>query len=260
VPATDTLAALADPTRRRVFEMLAARPSPVGRLADALPVSRPAVSQHLRVLLDAGLVVAEQRGTERVYQVDRSGLAQVRGWLEAMWDRSLDAFEEAAREEHAMRLAHAITTPVTKTRTVPLPPIAAFELFTRRMGEWWPVATHSIAGEEVATLRFEERVGGRLVEVGNDGSEHSWGEVLAWDPPNRFVISWHPTPTPTAASVLEVRFHAAADGGTRLELEHRGWEEFGAEATDLRDRYEPGWDSVLRHFEESASSAPARSP
>lgn len=243
------LSALADPTRRQVFELIVSEPSPVGRLAAALPVSRPAVSQHLRVLLDAGLVVAEQRGTQRVYQVNRSGLAEVRGWLDALWDRALDAYEEAAREEHAMRLAEEKVAPIRKTRTVPLAPQAAFELFTRRVGEWWPVATHSIAGERVAALRFEERVGGRLVEVVDDGTEHSWGEVLAWNPPHRFVISWHPSLDPTAASILEVRFHEDGDG-TRLELEHRGWEEHGDEAAELRSRYEPGWDFVLRGFEE----------
>lgn len=251
--AVDVFTALADPTRRRVFELLAAEPSPVGRLAEKLPVSRPAVSQHLRTLLDAGLVSVEQRGATRIYALDGAGLAQLRGWLDALWDETLDAFEAAAMKEHEMRLSTQQIPPVIKTRTVPLAVEQAFELFTRRIGEWWPVATHSIAGERVVALRFEERVGGRLVEVADDGTERSWGEVLAWDPPSRFVISWHPTPDPKAASILEVRFLEAAGGGTRLELEHRGWEEFGAEGQELRDRYEPGWDVVLRPFEEGAA-------
>src|SRR5690606_25033550 len=161
----------------------ASNPSPVGRLAAGLPISRPAVSQHLRVLLDAGLVSAEQRGTSRVYAVDRSGLSELRRWVESMWDETLDAFEAAARKEHEMRLTASRSGPVVNTGTVQLPIEQAFELFTRRMGEWWPLATHSIAGERVAELRFEERIGGRLLEIADDGSECSWAEVLAWDPP-----------------------------------------------------------------------------
>lgn len=246
------VAALADPTRRRVFELVLRGPGPVGRLAAGLPVSRPAVSQHLRVLLDAGLVTAEKRGTSRVYAADQRGLADLRHWFEDLWDQALDAYELAAREEQTMRHVDMRVAPVMKTRTVPLQPEAAFDLFTRRMGEWWPVATHSIAGEDVAELRFEGRIGGRLLEVAKDGSQCSWGEVLAWDPPHRFVISWHPNREPTAASILEVRFKAATGGGTELYLEHRGWEEFGERAETLRGQYEPGWDFVLGRFEETA--------
>ncbi len=245
--AIDRLAALSDPTRRRVFEMVLRRPSPVGRIAGALPVSRPAVSQHLRVLRDAGLVVAERRGASRVYRADEAGLAELRAWFEELWDDALDAFEAAARKEHAMQETTTRVAPVIKTRTVPLAVEDAFDLFTWRMSEWWPVATHSVAGEDVAELRFEGRVGGRLLEVAADGTACSWGEVLAWNPPHRFVISWHPSPEPKAASVLEVRFRSVA-GGTELYLEHRGWEEHGTEALRLRASYEPGWDQVLDRF------------
>lgn len=254
--ANHKLTALADPTRRRVFELVLRRPGSVSQIASKLPVSRPAVSQHLRVLLDAGLVSAEQKGTRRVYQADRAGLEELRQWLEGLWDETLDAFEAAARKEHAMETttdsADARPAPITKVRTVPLPLEAAFELFTRRMGEWWPLATHSIAGADVTELRFEERVGGRVIEVARDGAECSWAEVLAWNPPNRFVLSWHPSREPTAASTLEVRF-TPAGGGTELTLEHTGWEEFGAEAQRLREQYEPGWDFVLRLFEKATT-------
>lgn len=246
------ISALADPTRCRLLELLAANPSPVGRLAAGLPISRPAVSQHLRVLLDAGLVSVEQRGTSRVYAVDTSGLSELRSWVESMWDETLDAFEAAAQKEHEMRPTASRIAPVIKTRTVRLPIEQAFELFTRRMGEWWPLATHSVAGERVVELRFEERIGGRLLEISDDGSECSWAEVLAWDPPHRLVLSWHPSTEPKAASTLELRFTPAADGGTELRLEHRGWEEFGGDGETLRGQYEPGWDFVLRAFEVAA--------
>jgi DNA-binding transcriptional ArsR family regulator len=94
------LAALADPTRRIVFERLARGPQAVGELASGLPVSRPAVSQHLAVLKSAGLVVDRADGTRRVYQIDPAGLGPLRAWLDRFWDHALDAFKaEAEREE-----------------------------------------------------------------------------------------------------------------------------------------------------------------
>jgi DNA-binding transcriptional ArsR family regulator len=91
--------ALADPTRREIFERLARRPRPVGELADELPVSRPAVSQHLRVLSDAGLVVATKDGSRRLYRVDPTALAGMRSYLDRFWTDALTAFERAAGAE-----------------------------------------------------------------------------------------------------------------------------------------------------------------
>ena len=92
-------AALADPTRRSVFERIAEQPRSVGALAADLPVSRPAVSQHLKVLKDAGLVVDEARGTARVYRIDPNGLGPIRRWLDQQWDRSLQDFKRLAEQE-----------------------------------------------------------------------------------------------------------------------------------------------------------------
>ena len=89
--------ALADPTRRQIFERLARRPRPVGELAEGLPVSRPAVSQHLKVLADAGLVVATRDGNRRLYRVDPDGVAGMRSYLDRFWTDALAAFENAAR-------------------------------------------------------------------------------------------------------------------------------------------------------------------
>ena len=89
--------ALADPTRRRIFERLARRPRPVGELAEGLPVSRPAVSQHLRVLSDAGLVVATREGNRRLYRVDHKAIGAMRSYLDRFWTDALAAFEDAAR-------------------------------------------------------------------------------------------------------------------------------------------------------------------
>jgi DNA-binding transcriptional ArsR family regulator len=94
--AVDGLAALADPTRRAIFERLAERPCAVGELARELPVSRPAVSQHLKVLKQAGLVVNTAVGTRRVYQVDPDGLCALRAYLDRFWNRALLAYKDAA--------------------------------------------------------------------------------------------------------------------------------------------------------------------
>ena len=90
------LNALADPTRRHVFERLRAGPSSVGRIARGLPVSRPAVSQHLKVLKEAGLVADRAEGTRRVYSIDAKGLAAIRRWLDGFWDEALAAFKAEA--------------------------------------------------------------------------------------------------------------------------------------------------------------------
>jgi DNA-binding transcriptional ArsR family regulator len=91
--ASHALQALADPTRREIFERLARAPSAVGELASALPVSRPAVSQHLKVLKDAGLVIHRTHGTRNVYEVDPKGLGALRAWLDQFWTEALDAFK-----------------------------------------------------------------------------------------------------------------------------------------------------------------------
>ncbi|HET6472578.1 MAG TPA: metalloregulator ArsR/SmtB family transcription factor [Pseudomonadales bacterium] len=85
--------ALADPTRRDVFERLVGGGKAVGELADELPVSRPAVSQHLKVLKGAGLVIDRAEGTRRVYQIDPAGLGAMRAWLDQFWDTALAAFK-----------------------------------------------------------------------------------------------------------------------------------------------------------------------
>ena len=92
----EALTALGDPTRRAIFERLADRPRAVGELARDLPVSRPAVSQHLKVLKEAGLVISRADGTRRIYQLDPDGLARVRAYLDRIWTDALDAFKEAA--------------------------------------------------------------------------------------------------------------------------------------------------------------------
>jgi DNA-binding transcriptional ArsR family regulator len=96
---SDGLTALGDPTRRAIFERLAGGPRAVGELADGLPVSRPAVSQHLKVLKEAGLVVDRRDGTRRLYQLDPAGIEAVRGYFDTLWTQALAAFKTAVEKE-----------------------------------------------------------------------------------------------------------------------------------------------------------------
>ncbi|MBV8290199.1 MAG: winged helix-turn-helix transcriptional regulator [Hyphomicrobiales bacterium] len=96
----NALAALADPTRRRVFERLKSGPKAVGAIARGLPVSRPAVSQHLKVLKEAGLVADRPEGTRRVYYIDPNGLGALRKWLDQFWDEALAAFAAEVETSH----------------------------------------------------------------------------------------------------------------------------------------------------------------
>ncbi len=101
------LATLADPTRRAVFETLRAGPASVAQIADGLPVSRPAVSQHLKALKQAGLVRDEARGTARIYRIHAEGLRELREWLDGFWDETLERFKDFAENEDERRFCRA---------------------------------------------------------------------------------------------------------------------------------------------------------
>jgi len=96
---TGGLTALGDPTRRAIFERLADRPRAVGELARELPVSRPAVSQHLKVLKDAGLVIDRRAGARRIYQLDPDGVGALRAYLDEFWSRALVAYKAAVEQD-----------------------------------------------------------------------------------------------------------------------------------------------------------------
>jgi len=95
----NALLALSDPTRRAVFERLRKGPASVQQIADRLPVSRPAVSQHLKVLKEAGLVRDEPRGTARIYSIHTPGLRELRDWLDGFWSEALDRFKSYAEKD-----------------------------------------------------------------------------------------------------------------------------------------------------------------
>ena len=140
--------------------------------------------------------------------------------------------------------------PVIASLLVPLPPARAFALFTERMATWWPLRSHSVAGERAESCFIEPFAGGRVFERSFEGDESDWGRVIAYEPPHRLSMTWHPGGGPTTE--VEVRF-TAADEGTLVEVEHRGWEAYGDKAAAARGEYASGWALVLtKHFGEAA--------
>ena len=150
--------------------------------------------------------------------------------------------------------AERVAPPILRSARVDRGVEETFDVFTRLIGAWWPLPTHGVFGDLAGTIAFEE---GRLVERAVDGRVSVWGDVLAWEPPHRILFTWHPGREEDDASEVEVRF--AADGvGTRVELEHRGWEGFGESAISRRRGYVgPGaWGHVLDHFADGAEERP----
>ena len=168
------LDALGDATRRSIFESLKSGPRSVGELADGLPVSRPAVSQHLRVLKEAGLVSDRKDGTRRVYRVEPGRAARAARLLrQLLGARRSTASREAGTK--GGRMSTMTTEAIRKTVLVDFAPAEAFELFTTRVSSWWPVETHSYATTRSPDVVFEPRVGGRVYEVTDEG-EQDWAQ------------------------------------------------------------------------------------
>lgn len=148
---------------------------------------------------------------------------------------------------------------VRKFVTVKAPRAVAFEVFTARMATWWPMPSHHVGRSDCADVVVEPRISGRWFERGVDGVECPWGEVLAWQPPERVLLAWRLNAQwqfdPTLLTEIEVRFVAVDATTTRVELEHRGLEAFGAEAVVMRDTLGSpnGWGGMLDHYASIAS-------
>jgi uncharacterized protein YndB with AHSA1/START domain len=135
---------------------------------------------------------------------------------------------------------------IRKSVTVKAAVEQAFRAFTDEITTWWPLATHSYGGEKATEAVFEGRNGGRVYERQADGTEADWGEVVVWEPPQRFVLEWKIFP-----SEVEVRFSYESEGVTRVDFEHRGWERAGEGAEKVREAYAGGWEVVLGEFASS---------
>lgn len=136
--------------------------------------------------------------------------------------------------------------PVVKRVVVKTTQERAFELFTAQLGDWWPLATHSIGSNLATDVKLEGAVGGRIVEYGEDGPLGYWGTVSDWDPPKSLSFTWHPDTDPKQAGHITVTF-TPLDDSTEVQLTHTGWDRRpdGAEA---RQSYTTGWDYVLDFY------------
>jgi uncharacterized protein YndB with AHSA1/START domain len=138
-----------------------------------------------------------------------------------------------------------VTPPLRLDVDVACSPEDAFTVWTERFSLWWP-ADHTVTGDPDLVV-LEPRLGGRIYERGHDGAEHDWGEVTVWQPPERFGYLWHLMRDRSDATDVEITFRASGTG-TRVEIEHRGWERLGADASVWRERNRGGWSTLLPHF------------
>jgi hypothetical protein len=143
---------------------------------------------------------------------------------------------------------------VRKEITVEASQSRAFDVFTRELGVWWPLASHHIGALPAETAVIEPRAGGRWFERAADGSECDWGRVLVWDPPGRLVLSWEISADfkrdPRLDVEVEVRFVAAGPALTRVEVEHRHLDRYAEAAVQMRGIFdgENGWSRILQTF------------
>jgi uncharacterized protein YndB with AHSA1/START domain len=147
------------------------------------------------------------------------------------------------------------TLAVRRSVTVQAPPERAFDVFTYGFSSWWPLETHHIGAATATEGIMEPRAGGRWFERDADGNECDWGSVLAFEPPRRVLLAWHLTPDfkydpdPAHATEVEVTF-TEADGGTLVELEHRGFEKHGEAGAKMSDAVSApgGWGELLELY------------
>lgn len=144
--------------------------------------------------------------------------------------------------------------PIRASVTVDAPPADAFAGFTDGMASWWPRA-FTWSGELLERIGMDGHVGGFCYEIGANGMRLDWGRVSAWEPPQRLAFSWQigpdrvPQPSPARASEVAVTFEAAGDG-TRVTVEHRGWERLGEAGSAYRQQLAHGgaWETILEAY------------
>jgi uncharacterized protein YndB with AHSA1/START domain len=164
-------------------------------------------------------------------------------------------------KEQSLIVSQHEIEPVRHEVTVPLTPEAAFSLFTADFSAWWPVE-HHIGAADLEIAIIEPATGGRWYERGTDGSECDWGEVLAYEPPSRLVLSWQINgqwkyePDPAHGSEVEVTFTAAGPGRTRVQLEHRHLGRPGSAGQAIHDavRSPGGWPGIMQRFADRAAA------
>jgi uncharacterized protein YndB with AHSA1/START domain len=145
--------------------------------------------------------------------------------------------------------------PLRKTVVVQLEPSLAFELFTGRIAEWWPLPTHSVGLGDAVLVTFPNDVGGSIVETMRDGTTSVWGTVTEWDPPAGVSFTWHPGQPGAQAGDVEVRFTPDGAGGTEVVLTHSGWDR-RSDGAAARGGYDSGWEVVLGAYASTTVSTP----
>ena len=138
--------------------------------------------------------------------------------------------------------------PVIKTIDVPCNQEQAFNVFIEEITTWWPLDKNSVSamgGGVAKAVSIEPKVGGKIVEIGHDDTEHFWGTVNSYEPHSAFSLNWHIGLPAESASLVAVSFTSIDDGKTRVELTHSNWEAFGDQAADMRAGYEGGWVGVF---------------
>jgi uncharacterized protein YndB with AHSA1/START domain len=136
--------------------------------------------------------------------------------------------------------------PLELSFSVNCPPEHAFEVWTRRISQWWP-HSHSRSGDPDLVVAIEPRVGGRLFERTPSGVEHEWGEVVEWSPPSRLTYLWHIYGDRSDATEVEISF-VPDDGATMVTIVHRGWDRLGPRGDELRKRNQQGWAGLLPKY------------
>jgi mannose-6-phosphate isomerase-like protein (cupin superfamily) len=140
-----------------------------------------------------------------------------------------------------------VTEPLRLAFTVDCAAEHAFELWSARTSFWWPVG-HTVTAEPGLEVVVEPRVGGRIFERTPAGREEDWGEIVLWEPPRRLAYTWHLRQDRADTTEVEIAFTPQADGSTRVEIEHRGWERLGAPAEERRERNRRGWGGVTPRY------------
>jgi hypothetical protein len=128
----------------------------------------------------------------------------------------------------------------------------AFDLFRRDISRWWPLATYSCSGDSLPTGSLDMQVGGTVIETTRDGSQHPRGQLLEWNPPQGFAMTWHPGQPPRQATRVEVSLAPLPSGGTEVRVRHCGREARGDRAAAARHSYDNGWPRVLERFVDTA--------
>lgn len=137
--------------------------------------------------------------------------------------------------------------PLRLSFEVACPTAHAFDTWTRRIGVWWPT-DHTVSGERGLKVTLEGKPCGRIFERTASGAEHEWGEVVIWEPPRRLVYLWHLRRDRADATEVEITFTEVAISRTRVDIEHRGWENLGAGGEEWRNRTVSGWNGLIPHY------------